>query len=72
KDTVLRAKGIEVAWSVEIGEDVWIGGGAIIMGGVMIGNGALVGAGAVVTKDVPPGATVVGNPASQIAGAPAA
>jgi maltose O-acetyltransferase len=38
----------------------------------MISNGALVGAGAVVTKDVPPGATVVGNPARQIAGAPTA
>jgi maltose O-acetyltransferase len=70
KDPVLRAKGIEVARPVEIGEDVWIGGGAIILGGVTIGNGALVGAGTVVTKDVPPGATVVGNPARQIAGVP--
>jgi maltose O-acetyltransferase len=68
KDPVLRAKGIEIALPVEIGEDVWIGGGAIILGGVTIGKGALVGAGSVVTKDVPPGATVVGNPARQIAG----
>ncbi|MGO7428998.1 sugar O-acetyltransferase, partial [Rhizobium ruizarguesonis] len=42
---------------------VWIGGCAIILGGVTIGDGAIVGAGAVVTRDVPAGATVVGNPA---------
>jgi len=40
-----------------------IGGGATILPGIRIGIGATVGAGAVVTKDVPPGATVVGNPA---------
>jgi UDP-2-acetamido-3-amino-2,3-dideoxy-glucuronate N-acetyltransferase len=40
-----------------------IGSGALILGGVRIGAGALVGAGAVVTKDVPPGVTVAGNPA---------
>jgi acetyltransferase-like isoleucine patch superfamily enzyme len=40
-----------------------IGSGATILGGVRIGHDALVGAGAVVTRDVAPGATVVGNPA---------
>jgi UDP-2-acetamido-3-amino-2,3-dideoxy-glucuronate N-acetyltransferase len=40
-----------------------IGSGATILGGVRVGAGALVGAGAVVTKDVPPGVTVAGNPA---------
>ncbi|OWV81050.1 maltose acetyltransferase [Rhizobium sp. R634] len=66
KDLALRRAGIEIARPVEIGSDVWIGGGAIILGGVAIGDGAIVGAGAVVTKDVPAGATVVGNPARQI------
>ena len=40
-----------------------IGSGAVILCGVTIGEGAIVGAGSVVTKDVPPGATVAGNPA---------
>lgn len=40
-----------------------IGGGAVILPGVRIGAGATVGAGAVVTNDVPPGVSVVGNPA---------
>ncbi len=41
-----------------------IGSGATILCGVTIGEEAIVGAGAVVTKDVPPGATVAGNPAA--------
>ncbi len=40
-----------------------IGANATILPGLTIGEGAMVGAGAVVTKDVPPGALVVGNPA---------
>ena len=40
-----------------------IGANATVLPGVRIGSGALVGAGAVVTKDVPAGTVVVGNPA---------
>lgn len=40
-----------------------IGSSATILCGVTIGEGALIGAGSVVTKDVPAGATVAGNPA---------
>jgi acetyltransferase-like isoleucine patch superfamily enzyme/dTDP-4-dehydrorhamnose 3,5-epimerase-like enzyme len=40
-----------------------IGAGAVILPGLTVGRGAMVGAGAVVTRDVPPFAVVVGNPA---------
>ena len=40
-----------------------IGSGATILAGITIGEKALVGAGSVVTKSVPPGVVVAGNPA---------
>ncbi|MNX74713.1 Maltose O-acetyltransferase [compost metagenome] len=65
-DPVPRAQGIEIAKPVTIGRDVWIGGGAILLAGITICDGAIVGAGSVVTRNVPPGVTVVGNPARPI------
>ena len=43
-----------------------IGGAAVLLPGIEVGEEAFVGACAVVTKDVPPKAVVVGNPARQI------
>jgi acetyltransferase-like isoleucine patch superfamily enzyme len=40
-----------------------IGSNATLLCGITVGERAVVGAGAVVTKDVPPGAVVAGNPA---------
>lgn len=48
---------------VEIGDHVMIGANTTILPGVRIGDRAVVGAGSVVTKDVPAGAFVAGNPA---------
>ena len=48
---------------ITVGDHAWIGNRAIVLPGVTIGTGAVICSGAVVTKDVPPGVTVVGNPA---------
>lgn len=45
---------------------VWIGTGAMILPGVVLGRGAVIGARAVVSKSVPAGNIVVGNPAKPI------
>ena len=51
---------------VVIRKNAWIGAGVTILPGVTIGENAIVGAAAVVTKDVPPNAVVVGNPAREL------
>ncbi len=66
RDPVQRRQGLELGRPVKIGRNVWVGGGAIILPGITIGDDAVIGAGSVVTKDVGPGATVVGNPARQV------
>lgn len=49
-----------------IGNNVWISSGSIILFGVTIGDNAIISAGSVVTKDVPEGAFVGGNPARNL------
>jgi acetyltransferase-like isoleucine patch superfamily enzyme len=54
-------------WTVEptlVQKGAAIGSGSTILGKVTIGENAIVGAGSVVTKDVPPGTIVAGNPAN--------
>lgn len=46
-----------------LGRGAIIGAGAKVLGGFTVGEGAKVGSNAVVVKEVPPGATAVGNPA---------
>lgn len=58
-----RREGWEIGLPITIGDDAWLGGSVVVCPGVTIGEGAVVGAGSVVTKDVPAGAVVGGNPA---------
>lgn len=67
-DFVTFAPAVKCNGNIHIEDHAYIGTGAIIKQGrpgkpLVIGRGAVVGMGAVVTKDVPAGATVVGNPA---------
>ena len=49
-----------------IGRNCFIGAQSIIMPGVRVGDGCVVATGAVVTKDVPAGSVVAGNPAQVV------
>ena len=67
-DYVTFAPGVRCNGNIHIGDHAYVGAGAIIRQGkpgapLRIGAGAVVGMGAVVTRDVPDGVTVVGNPA---------
>jgi len=70
RDPAVRASGLEFGQPVRIGKNVWIGAGAIILPGVTVDDDAVIGAGSVVTRDVPAGATVIGNPAQLRAPSP--
>ena len=49
--------------AVVIEDDVWVGPNATILKGVRIGAGAIIEPGALITRDVPAGARMIGNPA---------
>lgn len=62
-DSVFIAPGANLCGKVEVGDGVFVGASAVILPRLRIGAWATIGAGAVVTREVPPGAVVVGNPA---------
>ena len=71
KRIVHRRPGLEfVREGPRIQRAARVGGGSVLLPGVTIGSNALVGAGSVVTKDVPAGAIVAGNPARIIGSVP--
>lgn len=71
-DYVTFAPGAKCNGNVVIGNHAYIGTGAVLKQGssakpLVIGEGAVIGMGAVVTKDVAPGAVMIGNPAREMA-----
>jgi len=59
----------EADWTVEptlVKKGASVGSGCTILSNIIIGENAILGAGSVITKDVPPGAVVAGNPAKRI------
>ena len=70
-DFVTFGPGVMCNGNVHVEDHVYIGTGAVLRQGepgrpLIIGAGATIGMGAVVTRNVPPGMTVVGNPAKPL------
>jgi sugar O-acyltransferase (sialic acid O-acetyltransferase NeuD family) len=70
-DFVTFAPSVKCNGNIIIEDHAYISAGAVIKQGksgnpLVIGKGAIVGMGAVVTKSVPPGTTVIGNPAKKL------
>lgn len=59
-----------LSYRTVVEDGCWIGFGAVVMSGVKVGKNSIVAAGSVVTRDVPPGSIVGGNPARVISNRP--
>lgn len=64
-ETLIREQPVS-SKGIKIGCDVWVGANVSIADGVSIGDKAVIGMGSVVTRDIPPGVTVGGNPAKAL------
>ena len=68
EDFVFVGRAAIVSGYCRLGCGAYVGPGAIVLEGRRVGRFAVVGAGAVVSKDVPDGSVVAGNPARGVAG----
>jgi sugar O-acyltransferase (sialic acid O-acetyltransferase NeuD family) len=64
-DWTIISSGVNVSGRVRIGSGCYLGTGCALIDDACVGDGALIGMGAVVIREVPAGATVVGNPAHE-------
>lgn len=60
---LIKGQPLTSSGPIIVEDDAWIGFGVAILENIRIGAGAVVAAGAVVTRDIPAGAVVAGNPA---------
>jgi len=65
-DFVFIGPGATISGRVNLNEGVYVGAGSCILPGLEIGHDSIIGAGAVVTKSVPPGVIMAGNPAKMM------
>jgi acetyltransferase-like isoleucine patch superfamily enzyme len=65
-DIPVGHQGIDCKGGIIVEKNGWIGAGTVILDGISIGKDAIVGAGSVVSRDVPPFAIAVGNPAKVV------
>jgi acetyltransferase-like isoleucine patch superfamily enzyme len=65
-DIPISEQGMDFKGGIRIGDNCWIGANTVVLDGVTIGHDAIVGAGSVVSKDLPPLAIALGNPAKII------
>jgi len=63
EEFVFIGPGVTICGRVKIGAGAYIGAGSVVRNDLVIGEDSTVGLGAVVVTDVPPGVTVIGNPA---------
>ncbi|MGE0240312.1 MAG: acetyltransferase [Parvibaculaceae bacterium] len=63
EEFVTVGPGVSIASHCRIEKGVMIGTGAVLAPSIVVGAGTTIGAGAVVLRSVPPGVTMIGNPA---------
>ena len=66
EDRVVVCSGVTIAGSVHVEAGCYLGQACTVRQKLRVGRDSLVGMGAVVTKDIPPGAVMVGNPARKL------